>query len=232
MYVDQQDGDRSWIERGVFENWTNSTTIPAHSTSCVTFEVWHDAPVGSPSEVPDDLTLDFNVFRDQRLTPQLRCPSPTAPGNRHAPGWHTTACVVHRTRSAVQGQTGPPQPPTPHALRSGHRAKEPPSRILKSRRCSSPPRPSSSAPPCSYPVRRVLPAARRGWLPVQAGPGPGNSHLDGRCRGSRPARALVAADQCVSGRFATASTASPARPRASSSAEGSSSGERQGSKAP
>ena len=61
-YVDQQDGDRVWIERGVFENWTNSTTIPAHSTRYVTFEVWHDAPVGSPSEVPDDLTLDSNAF--------------------------------------------------------------------------------------------------------------------------------------------------------------------------
>lgn len=62
MYADQQDGNRVWIERGVFENWTNSTSIPAHSTKYVTFEVWYDVPVGSPTDVPDDLTLDFNVF--------------------------------------------------------------------------------------------------------------------------------------------------------------------------
>ena len=42
----------------------------------------------------------------------------------------------------------------------------------------------------------------------------------------------TAADQCVSGRCATASTPSPARPRTISSAEGSRSGERHGSKAP
>ena len=61
MYADQQDGNRVWIERGVFENWTNSMTIPAHSTKVFTFDVWYDAPVGSPEDVPNDLTLDFVV---------------------------------------------------------------------------------------------------------------------------------------------------------------------------
>ena len=60
MYKDQQDGPL-WIERGVFDNWTNQIVIPAWSAKTFTFDVWYDAPVGSPSEVPDDLTLDFNV---------------------------------------------------------------------------------------------------------------------------------------------------------------------------
>ena len=61
MYADQQHDNKVWIERGVFDNWTNSITIPAHSSTTFTFDVWYDAPIGSPAEVPDGLTLDFGV---------------------------------------------------------------------------------------------------------------------------------------------------------------------------
>ena len=61
MYADQQDDNQVWIQRGVFDNWTNQIVIPAWSAKTFTFEVWHDAASGSPSNVPDDLTLDFSV---------------------------------------------------------------------------------------------------------------------------------------------------------------------------
>ncbi len=62
MYADQPDDNKVWIERGVFDNWTNGNTIPAHGSKTFTFDVWYDAPIGSPAEVPDGLKLDLRVI--------------------------------------------------------------------------------------------------------------------------------------------------------------------------
>lgn len=61
MYADQQDGNRVWIERVLYTDGLPGEVVPAHSSRLAVFDVWYDAPVGSPSEVPDDLVFDFGI---------------------------------------------------------------------------------------------------------------------------------------------------------------------------
>ena len=61
MYADQQDGNRVWIERGIYTDGLPGEVVPAHASRPFTFDVRYDAPVGSRSEVPNDLVFDFGI---------------------------------------------------------------------------------------------------------------------------------------------------------------------------
>ena len=61
MYADQQDGNRVWIERVRYTDGLPGDVVPAHSSRLAVFDVWYDASVASPSEVPDDLVFDFGI---------------------------------------------------------------------------------------------------------------------------------------------------------------------------